>query len=239
MKLDILAIGAHPDDVELSCAGTLMMHQRTGKKVGVVDLTEGEMGTRGTVEDRRSEAAAAARIMKLSARENLGFRDAFFINDEEHQLKVIQAIRKYQPEIILANATYDRHPDHGRAAALVEQAVFKSGLAKIETHDDENMLQSSWRPKKLYHYVQSVTQEPDFFVDISEAVEDKFAAISAYKSQFYQAGDDGPQTYISKPDFMEMIEARTREWGHRIGVKHAEGFTQKQFLGVKSLYDLI
>ena len=237
-KLDILAIAAHPDDVELSCAGTLITHAKKGYKVGVVDLTKGEMGTRGSVEERMKEAEEAGRVMKLSVRENLSLADSNFQNDHQTQLKVIKAIRKYRPEIVLTNAVYDRHPDHGRASQLVEDSFFKSGLRKIDTFDGGEA-QQAWRPKKLYHSVQSVSLTPDFLVDVSDSHEEKLQAILAYKSQFFDPASEEPETYISKPGFLKMIEARAIEYGHRIQVDFAEGFTQNQFLGVKDLFHLV
>lgn len=238
-KINILAIAAHPDDVELSCAGTLISHLDRGYTTGIIDLTQGELGTRGTPEQRKEEASAAAQIMGLTIRENMGFRDSFFVNDEAHQLALIAKIRTYQPDIVLTNATYDRHPDHGKGAQLVEEACFKAGLKMIPTKDEEGNEQEAWRPKKLYFAIQSVSQTPDFLVDVSEAHSRKMEAIRAYKSQFFDPNSTEPQTYISKPEFMDMIEARALEYGHRIGVKYAEGFTAKHFLGVKDLYHLI
>lgn len=239
MKINILAIAAHPDDVELSCAGTLVVHQERGFTTGIIDLTRGEMGTRGTPEQREVEAQDAAEILKLSVRENLGFADSFFVNDQQHQLAVIQKIRTYQPDIVLTNAVYDRHPDHGLAAELVEHACFKSGLKKTETLDEEGNLQKAWRPKKVYHAIQSNSLSPDFLVDISEAHETKMKAIKAYKTQFFDPDSKEPQTYISRPEFLEMIGARAMEYGHRIGVKYAEGFITKEAMGVKDLYHLM
>ena len=238
MKLDILAISAHPDDIELSCSGTLLAHHTMGYKTGILDLTEGEMSTRGTPEIRRKESAEASEIMEVSIRENLGLSDAKFDLSFENQLRVIKVLRKYRPEIILANAPYDRHPDHIRAAQLIEEAVFKSGLVKIETEDEKGS-QSTWRPKKVYHYIQSVSLEPDFICDISAHMEQKMAAIRVFKSQFFDPNSNEPDTYISNPDFLKLIEARSREWGHRIGVSYGEGFVQRQSLGVKSLFDLV
>lgn len=238
MKINILAIAAHPDDVELSCAGTLIVHSNRGFTTGVIDLTQGEMGTRGTPEQRLKEAKDAAEIMKLDVRENMGFSDSFFQNDKAHQLALVQKIRKYQPDIVLTNALYDRHPDHGMGAALVEEACFKAGLKMIETLDEHGDVQKSWRPKKVFFGIQSTSLTPDFFVDISEAQETKMEAIKAYKTQFFDPNSNEPQTYISKPEFMDMIEARAIEYGHRIGVKYAEGFVSKQALGVKDLYHL-
>jgi bacillithiol biosynthesis deacetylase BshB1 len=238
MKLDILAISAHPDDIELSCSGTLIAHKTQGYTTGILDLTEGEMSTRGTPETRQKESAEASQIMGLSFRENLGLSDAKFDLSFENQLRVIKVLRKFRPEIILANALYDRHPDHVRAAELIEEAVFKSGLVKIDT-EDENGIQSPWRPKKVFHYIQSVSLEPDFICDISAHMEEKMAAIRVFKSQFFDPKSKEPDTYISNPDFLKLIEARSREWGHRIGVSFGEGFVQRQSLGVKNLFDLI
>lgn len=238
MKLDILAFGAHPDDVELSCGGTLISHVKQGYKVGVVDLTQGEMATRGTVASRNTEAREAAQIMGLSARENLGLRDGWFDVSEENQLAVIRMIRKYQPEIVFANATYDRHPDHGRGARLVEEAFFKAGLQMIETEVD-GVKQSAWRPKKLYNYIQSVSLSPDIYFDISNSLDQKMEAVKAYKTQFYTEGDEGPQTYISSKNFMDMLVARCKEYGQRINVDYAEGFCLSQPTGVKDIFHLL
>ncbi|MFY0608474.1 MAG: bacillithiol biosynthesis deacetylase BshB1 [Cyclobacteriaceae bacterium] len=239
MKINILAIAAHPDDVELSCAGTLIAHQERGFTTGVIDLTRGEMGTRGSAEEREKEALAAGEVMKLSVRENMGFADSFFTNDKEHQLALAQKIRKFRPDIVITNAIYDRHPDHGKGAELVEEACFKAGLKKVETIGDDGKPQEPWRPKKLYFAIQSVSLEPDFLVDISDSHESKLEAIRCYKTQFFDPKSTEPQTYISKPEFMKMIEARAIEYGHRVGVKYAEGFISKQPLGVRDLYHLI
>lgn len=239
MKINILAIAAHPDDAELSCGGTLITHQKRGFTTGVIDLTRGEMGTRGTPEQRAKESEDAAKILDLTVRENLEMADSFFANDIENQLKVVRVIRKYQPDVILANAVYDRHPDHGKAAELIEEACFKSGLKKIVTQDGDGNEQKVWRPKKVYHSIQSVSIQPDFFVDISEAQEQKMKAIKVYKTQFFDPNSQEPQTYISRPEFIHMIEARALEYGHRIGVKYAEGFTSYLPLGVKDLYHLL
>lgn len=239
MKVNILAITAHPDDAELSCAGTLIAHHKMGYTTGVLDLTRGEMGTRGTPEQRKQEAEAAARIMNLAVRDNLEFKDSFFENDREHQLRVIEKIRLYQPDIVITNALYDRHPDHGRGARLVEESVFKSGLKMVETRGPEGDLQAPWRPRQLYFAIQSTSLEPDFFVDVSEAQEQKMEAVRAYRSQFYDPNSQEPATYISKPEFMEMIEARAREYGQRIGVRFAEGFITKQAMGIRDFSHLI
>jgi len=219
MKLDILAISAHPDDIELSCSGTLIAHKSLGYTIGILDLTEGEMSTRGTPEIRQKESVEASQIMGISIRENLGLSDARFDLSFENQARVIKVLRKYRPEIILANAPYDRHPDHVRASQLIEEAVFKSGLVKIETEDNGES-QLPWRPQKVYHYIQSVSLEPDFICDISAHMEQKMAAIRVFKSQFFDPKSNEPDTYISNPDFLKLIEARSREWGHRIGVSY-------------------
>lgn len=239
MKLDILAFAAHPDDTELSCSGTLASHIAKGYKVGVVDLTQGEMGTRGTVELRKKEAAASAQILGLSVRENLEMPDALFEINNENKLKVIRSIRKYQPRIVLANAITDRHPDHGKAAQLVKEAQFMAGLRKIETKDETGNSQDPWRPEVVYHYIQSLFIEPDFMVDVSDHWETKMEAIRAFKSQFYDPNSDEPDTYISSPDFLKMIESRAREFGHSIGVKYAEGFLRTRHTGVADLFDLL
>ncbi|MFT6856688.1 MAG: bacillithiol biosynthesis deacetylase BshB1 [Cyclobacteriaceae bacterium] len=239
MKINILAIAAHPDDVELACAGTLISHSERGFKTGVIDLTRGEMGTRGSADERMQEASAAADIMGLSVRENMGFEDSFFINDKEHQLKLVAVIRKYKPDIIITNALFDRHPDHGRGAELVEEAVFKSGLVKIQTTDIEGNIQEAWRPKKIYFSIQSTSLTPDFYVDVTQHHERKIEAIRAYKTQFFNSNSQEPETFISRPEFLDMIESRAQEYGHRIGVKYAEGFQTKQALGVTELYNLV
>lgn len=235
MKLDLLAIAVHPDDVELGCAGVLMMEKINGKKTGVVDLTYGELGTRGSVEIRKLEAAKAAEIMNLNARENLGMADGFFKNDETHQCRLIQAIRKYQPEIVLANALDDRHPDHGRAGHLIKDACFLSGLRKIETRDDNGNLQPHWRPKYIFHYIQDRYYTPDFVYDITPVFDKKVESIKAYSSQFYSelyTGDE-PQTYISSPEFLNAVIGRHAMFGKMIGVAYAEGFTTEKMIGVR------
>ncbi len=241
MKLDILAIGVHPDDVELGCSGTLINEQKLGKKIGIADLTQGELGTRGTVETRYQEAANAAKLMGASVRENLKMRDGFFKNDEENQLKVIQLIRKYQPEIIIGNILHDRHPDHGRAGKLISDCCFLSGLAKLETVDDKGHPQEKWRPTYYLQYLQDWFHEPDLLIDITDVFDQRMNAIKAYSTQFHsgQAGSDGPQTYISTPDFLESVIARCRMLGKRIGVKYAEGFVTEKKIGIKTLDALI
>lgn len=238
MKLDILVFAAHPDDAELSCSGTIAAHAAAGYKCGIVDLTKGEMGTRGTPELRMEEAANSSRILGLQVRENLGFQDVKFRNDWDHQLEIIKMIRKYQPDIILANAEKDRHPDHPKGAQLIQQAFFKSGLQKIETMVD-GFGQQAFRPKKLYHYIQTDYIEPDFIVDISDSWEAKYNSIMAYKSQFFDPNSQEPQTFISSPEFLNFIKARAQEFGHRIGVKYGEGFTTSVTPGVKDLNSLL
>jgi len=241
MKLDILAIGVHPDDIELGCSGTIINEINNGKKVGIVDLTQGELGTRGSVESRYTEAANAAAIMGVHVRENLKMADGFFKNDETHQRLLIHAIRKYQPEIILANVLHDRHPDHGRAGQLITTAAFLSGLMRIETLDGNNKSQERWRPKYVLHYIQDWYHEPDLLIDISEVFDQKMKTIEAYSSQFYSTAstEKGPETYISTPDFLESLTARARMFGKRIGVKFAEGFITEKKIGIRNLDALI
>lgn len=239
MKLDLLALAAHPDDAELGCGGTLIRHIQAGLKTGVVDLTRGELGTRGTPQQRAEEAAASARVMGLAVRANLGLPDGFFQNSEAHQLKVVAAIRTYRPDIVLANAVYDRHPDHGKGADIAYTSCFLAGLAKVVTHDAEGKPQEPWRPKALYHYIQSQFIQPDFVVDISDTWEKKMESIRAYKSQFFDPSSKEPVTYISTPEFLRMLESRAIEMGHAIGVKYGEGFVTRRWMGVRSLTDLI
>ncbi len=239
MKLDILAFGVHPDDVELGCSGTLMAALAEGKKVGIVDLTRGELGTRGTPETRKAEAAAAAAIMGISIRENLGIADGFFQNDETNQRKVIEAIRKYRPEIILANAPEDRHPDHGRSAKLVSDAAFLAGLRKIETKDEAGQLQEAWRPSYVFHYIQDRFIQPSFVVDITKYMDKKIESVLAYTTQFNSTGGDEPQTYISSPQFLETVKARAMMLGKRIGVGYAEGYITEKIIGINSFDAII
>jgi bacillithiol biosynthesis deacetylase BshB1 len=241
MKLDLMAIGVHPDDVELGCSGVIMNEIKRDKKVGVIDLTQGELGTRGDVETRYREAAKAAKIMGVHLRENLKMRDGFFKNDEEHQLKLIQVLRKYQPEVVIGNILHDRHPDHGRAGQLISDSCFLSGLSKIQTNDENGGEQQKWRPKYLLHYIQDWYHEPDILFDISDVFEQRMKAIEAYTSQFYnlKTGDEGPQTYISTPDFLDSVKARARMLGKRIGVKYAEGFISEKKIGLRNLDALI
>ena len=241
MKLDILAIGVHPDDVELGCSGTLLNEIKLGKKTGILDLTQGELGTRGTAQTRYDEAAEAAKILGVHARENLKMRDGFFKNDEAHQLLLIAAIRKYQPEMVLANVLEDRHPDHGRAGHLIADACFLAGLIKIETKDEKGQSQQRWRPKQVLHYLQDWYHEPDLLIDISAVFEQRMQSIQAYHTQFHTTAtnDGGPQTYISTPDFFDSIIARARMLGKRIGVKYAEGFITEKKIGIRNLDALV
>ena len=238
MKLDILAFGAHPDDVELSCGGTIAKEISLGKKVGIVDLTRGELGTRGSAEIRDQEAVAAATILGVTVRENLNMRDGFFINDEAHQLKVIEILRKYRPEIVICNAIDDRHIDHGKGSKLVSDACFLSGLVKIETFKDGEK-QAAWRPKLVYHYIQWINIEPDFVVDISGFQEVKAAAILAYGSQFYNPNTKEPLTPIATKNFLESVHYRAQDLGRLIGTDYAEGFTVERCLAVNSLSNLM
>ena len=241
MKLDILAIGVHPDDVELGCSGTLINEIKKGKKVGILDLTQGELGTRGTIDTRYQEAAQAAMIIGAHVRENLKMRDGFFKNDESHQLKLITSIRKFRPGIIIGNVLHDRHPDHGRAGQMISDAAFLSGLAKIETVDEENNKQEKWRPAYVLHYIQDWYHEPDLLIDISDVFEQRMKSIEAYSTQFHTSSGsgDGPQTYISTPDFLDSVIARARMFGKRIGVKYAEGFISEKKIGIRDLDALI
>ncbi len=233
MKLDILAFAVHPDDAELSCSGTLLLEKLNGKKTGVIDLTQGELGTRGSAETRKTEAAASAKILQLDIRENLGMADGFFLNDEAHQRKIITAIRKYQPEIVLCNAPEDRHPDHGRSAQLVEVAAFLSGLRKIETTDN-GLLQQAWKPKYVFNYIQDRYLQPGFVIDISAVMEKKIESIKAYSTQFHNPGLDEPETYISTPDFIDSVIYRSKMMGKMIGVQYGEGFISKKMTGFKN-----
>ena len=238
MKLDILAFAAHPDDVELSCSATLMKHIDLGKKVGIIDLTQGELGTRGNMESRYAEAENASKIMRIHVRENLKLKDGFFDFSEENKRMIIQQIRRFQPEIVLANAIEDRHPDHGRAAKLVADSCFLAGLRKIETsYGGES--QSAYRPKAVYHYIQDHYTKPDFIVDTSAYMDRKLEAIKAFKTQFYDPNSIEPATPISGEDFFDFIKARMIQTGRNIGVKYAEGFTTAREIGVHNLFDLV
>jgi bacillithiol biosynthesis deacetylase BshB1 len=238
MKLDILAFGAHPDDVELGCSGTIAKEISLGKKVGIIDLTRGELGTRGSVAIRDEEAKKAAQILGISIRENLNMRDGFFVNDEKHQFEIIKMIRKYRPEIVLCNAIDDRHIDHGKGSKLVSDACFLSGLRKIESTFDGD-IQEAWRPQVVYHYIQWKNIEPDFVVDISEFIGVKTASILAYGSQFYDPNSNEPVTPIATKNFLESIHYRTQDFGRIIGKEYAEGFTVERYLAVNSLSDLV
>lgn len=238
MKLDILAFGSHPDDVELSAGATVAKEAASGKKVGIVDLTRGELGTRGSAELREKEAAKAAGILGLTVRENLGFADGFFVNDRNHQLEIIALIRKYQPEIVLCNAIDDRHIDHSRGSKLVSDACFLSGLRKIETRIGKQGAQTAWRPRFVYHYIQWKNLEPDFVVDVSGYMDKKIAAVFAYSSQFFDPENKEPNTPISSKNFKDSIEYRARDLGRLTGVEFAEGFTVERTPVVGSLSDL-
>ncbi|HEU0136900.1 MAG TPA: bacillithiol biosynthesis deacetylase BshB1 [Flavobacterium sp.] len=237
MKLDILAFGAHPDDVELGCGGTLAKEIASGRKVGIIDLTRGELGTRGSAEIRDYEAAAAAEILGVSIRENLNMRDGFFLNDEEHQLAIIRMIRKYRPEIVLCNAIDDRHIDHGKGSKLVSDACFLSGLRKVETHYDGKP-QEAWRPKNVYHYIQWKNLKPDFVVDITGYNDKKVEAILAYSSQFYNPNASEPETPIATKNFLDSLSYRAQDLGRLIGTEYGEGFTAERPVAVNSLNDL-
>jgi bacillithiol biosynthesis deacetylase BshB1 len=237
MKLDILVLAVHPDDAELGCSGTILKHIAEGKKVGIVDFTRGELGTRGTAETRDSEAADSAKILGLHARENLRFKDAFFKNDEEHQREVIRMIRKYQPEIVLSNALHDRHPDHARAGDLANDACFLSGLPKIRTQEN-GVEQEAWRPRLNLQYIQDHYIKPDVIIDITPYIESKIKSVQAFKTQFFNPDLDEPATYISSPEFFESVIGRAREFGKSIGATYGEGFTSRKLLGVESLFDL-
>lgn len=239
MKLDILAFAAHPDDVELGCSGTLIKHQNLGLKIGVIDLTKGELGTRGNAALRAVESNKASQILKLTTRENLGFADGFFKNDEEHLIPIIQKIRKYNPNIILANAIEDRHPDHGRAAKLVADACFYAGLIKIKTFDENGLAQQVWRPKTLYHYIQYNYIKPDFVIDISKEMDTKIEAVMAYSSQFFDPNSSEPETPISSLAFLDSLKERAKDLGRMINVNYAEGFTAARLVGVNKLSDLL
>jgi bacillithiol biosynthesis deacetylase BshB1 len=238
MKVDILALAAHPDDVEISCSATILKHIALGKKVAIVDLTQGELGTRGSADERLLEAADSAKLLGLTDRVNLGFRDGFFTHDEAHLLAILRMIRKYQPEIVLCNAISDRHPDHGKAGKLIADACFLSGLKKIET-SLEGEVQTHWRPKAVYHYIQDYYLKPDFVVDVTGFEKKKIESIKAFKTQFYDPSSAEPKTPISGEDFFEFLLGRMKEYGRPIGVEYAEGFTSSRHVGVNRLDDLI
>jgi bacillithiol biosynthesis deacetylase BshB1 len=237
MKLDILAFGAHPDDVELGAAGTIAKEVSLGKKVGIIDLTRGELGSRGSAEIRDEEARKGAEILGVAVRENLHFRDGFFVNDETHQMEIIKMIRKYRPEIVLCNAVDDRHIDHAKGSDLVSDACFLSGLIKIETSLD-GQKQEHWRPKQVYHYIQWKNIEPDFVVDITGFIDKKMNSVLAYSSQFYDPNSNEPLTPIASKNFLDSITYRAQDLGRLVGVDFAEGFTTERYLAINSLNDL-
>ena len=236
-KLDILIIAAHPDDAELGCGGTIVRNVQEGKKVGIADLTQGELGTRGTAELRLEEAQQAATIMGIQVRENLGLKDGRFQNNEDDQLAIIRCVRRYRPEIVITNAPVDRHPDHGRAATLVSDACFYSGLRRI-TSDDNGLAQDAWRPKAIFHFVQSQSIPVDFVIDITAQWPVKLQAVKAYRSQFHDPSSKEPETYISSANFLRMVEARAIEHGHAVGATYGEGFIRSRVMGLHSLFDL-
>ncbi|NIK92088.1 bacillithiol biosynthesis deacetylase BshB1 [Mangrovimonas sp. CR14] len=239
MKLEILAIGAHPDDVELGCGATIAKEISKGKKVGIIDLTRGELGTRGTAETRDSEAQDAANVLGVPLRINMEFADGFFVNDKWHQIELIKMIRKYQPEVVLCNAVDDRHIDHGKGSKLVSDACFLSGLRKIDTKiEDSEEWQEPWRPKQVYHYIQWKNLEPDIVVDVSGFVNQKMESVLAYKTQFYDPNSEEPETPISSKNFTDSIIYRARDLGRLIGVEYGEGFTVERYPAVDSLFDL-
>lgn len=237
MKLDILAVGVHPDDIELSCSGTILKEIAAGKRVGVLDFTQGELGTRGSAELRLEEATASSKILGLSCRENLGFKDGFFKNDEEHQREIAKILRKYRPDVILANAIEDRHPDHGRAAKLTADACFYSGLVKVETSLDGKK-QEVWRPKTVYHYIQDRFIIPDLLVDVSPYVDKKMESIQAFSSQFYDPNSTEPESPLTDRNFLDFIRSRMMDMGRYIQVDYAEGYTVSRPVGTKSLLNL-
>ncbi len=238
MKLDILAFGIHPDDVELGCAGTLISEISKNKKAGIIDLSQGELGTRGSKEIRKEEAAAAAKIIGVDVRENLQMADGFFRNDQEHQLNVIAALRKYRPDVIFCNAPEDRHPDHGRSSQLVADAAFLAGLVKISTKD-ESEEQAPWRPSYVFHYIQDRYLKPDFVIDISSSFDKKIESVKAYKTQFYNPESNESETYISSPDFLDSVVYRAKMFGKMIGVKYGEGFISKKTIGLSDIDAII
>lgn len=238
MKIDILAFGAHPDDVELGCGATLAKAVAQGKKVGIIDLTKGEMGTRGTDVIRSQEAEQAASILGVHFRENIGFRDAFILNDESHQLKVIQVIRTYQPDVVLCNAKMDRHIDHGRASELISNACFLSGLKKIKTNNN-NITQSVWRPKHVFHYIQWEEIHPDFVVDVSDYLNIKIKAVKAFKSQLYDEDSNDAMTPISSKNFLDSVEYRAKNLGRLSFIAAAEGFTVERPILVENFDALL
>lgn len=238
MKVDYLAFGAHPDDVELGCGGTIAKLVSEGKKVAIVDLTEGELGSRGSVEIRYKEASKAGEILGISARENLRMKDGFIQNSEAYQLEIVKMVRKYQPEIVLANAIDDRHPDHAKAAKLVSDACFLAGLRKIET-EFKGQIQNNWRPKHIFHYIQWKDIKPDFVIDISDFLDKKLDSCMAYSSQFYDPNSQEPETPISNKDFTESLTYRAQDLGRLSGVTYAEGFTFEKLIALKNFDGIV
>lgn len=238
-KLDFLAFGAHPDDVELGCGATIAKLVSQGKKVGIVDLTRGELGTRGSAEIRTKETKEASKILGITIRENMDFKDGFFRNDEEHQLKIIQVIRKYQPDFIFCNAPDDRHIDHPKGSQLIVEASFLSGLTKIYTDDSSGNAQKQWRPKNIYHYIQWKNLDPDFIFDVSGFHHTKMDAVKCYSSQFYDPKSKEPETPISNKNFLDFVQSRANDFGRLIGVEHGEGFISNRKLGFSSFDELI
>ena len=238
-KLDFLAFGAHPDDVELGCGATIAKLVSQGKKVGIIDLTRGELGTRGSAEIRTKETNEASKILGITIRENMDFKDGFFRNDEEHQLKIIQVIRKYQPDFVFCNAPDDRHIDHPKGSQLIVEASFLSGLTKIYTDDSSGNAQKQWRPKNIYHYIQWKNLDPDFIFDVSGFHNTKMNAVKCYSSQFYDPKSKEPETPISTKNFMNFVQSRANDFGRLIGVEHGEGFISNRKLGFSSFDELI
>lgn len=236
-QIDVLAIGAHPDDVELSAAGTLLKHRTLGYTTGIIDLTQGELGSRGTKETRYEEASKASEILGLSARVNLKMADGFFGHSEENLKLIIEQIRRFKPQIVLLNAVSDRHPDHGKGSRLASEACFLAGLRRIETTWDGEP-QEAHRPKAVYHYIQDRYLKPDFVIDVTEFVEQKFDSIKAYKTQFWDPASSEPKTPISGEEFFEFLRGRMAEFGRSIGVRYAEGYTAERTFGVDSLFEL-
>lgn len=237
MKVDILAFGAHPDDVEISCGGTVLKHVAEGRTVGIIDLTRGELGTRGNADLRMEEAEKARQILGVRVRENLGMADGFFVNDMEHRLRIAEMVRKYRPQVVLANSVHDRHPDHGRAAQLVSEGCFLAGLPKVVTTHN-GAAQEVWRPQAVYHYIQDRHITPDFVVDVTPFFDRKIAAIRAFSSQFHDPDSTEPQTPISGEDFFDFLRGRAKDFGRPIGAALAEGFTAQRLVGVRSFFDL-
>lgn len=238
MKLDILAFAAHPDDIELCCSGTLMKQIDAGFKVGIVDLTQGEMGSRGSVDIRYAEAAKSSELMGLHARTNLKMADGLFEINEANKMLIVEQIRRFRPKIVLANALFDRHPDHGRAGQLVSEACFLAGLVKIETEWD-GVAQEVYRPEVVYHYIQDFYIKPEIVIDVTKYYDRKLEVIKAFKSQFFDPNSKEPATPISGSDFMEAIDGRMSEFGRPAGFRYAEGFTSERFIGVENLTDLV